>query len=79
MSEAHHLSTSETLGYIFLCVGLVCMSGLMSGLTLGLLSLDHVELEVRPLPAAPNRRPKSLRRLAALAQRRRRAMGRELR
>jgi hypothetical protein len=41
------LSSSTKLGYGFLCVALVLFAGLMSGLTLGLLSLDRVELEVR--------------------------------
>lgn len=33
--------------YICISLFLVCMAGLMSGLTLGLMSLDTVELEVR--------------------------------
>lgn len=32
--------------YICISVGLVLMGGLMSGLTLGLMSLDQVDLEV---------------------------------
>ena len=31
---------------IFICLGLVCMSAMFSGLTLGLLSLDTVDLQV---------------------------------
>ena len=42
-----NLSASTKIGYSFLCVALVLFAGLMSGLTLGLLSLDRVELEVR--------------------------------
>jgi hypothetical protein len=34
--------------YVCISLFLVCMAGLMSGLTLGLMSLDMVELEVRP-------------------------------
>lgn len=41
-----HLSSSTRVGYGFLCVGLVLFSGCCSGLTLGLLSLDRVDLEV---------------------------------
>lgn len=33
--------------YLVIIVLLVCVAGLMSGLTLGLMSLDQVELEVR--------------------------------
>ena len=32
--------------YLFTCVALVCFAGLMSGLTLGLMSLSLVDLEV---------------------------------
>jgi len=45
--KGHSLPTSQKIGYGFLCAGLVLFSGLMSGLTLGLLSLDRVELEAR--------------------------------
>jgi len=41
------LDAPTKIGYSFLCVALVLFAGLMSGLTLGLLSLDRVELEVR--------------------------------
>jgi metal transporter CNNM len=34
--------------YLCIALALVCMAGLMSGLTLGLMSLDSVALEVRP-------------------------------
>jgi hypothetical protein len=50
-SNAAHLSPSQVVGYSFLCSALVLFSGLMSGLTLGLLSLDAVDLEVRAAPA----------------------------
>ena len=46
-SLGEDLSASTKIGYSFLCVALVLFAGLMSGLTLGLLSLDRVELEVR--------------------------------
>ncbi|CAL8472218.1 g11760 [Coccomyxa elongata] len=32
--------------YIFICIGLVLLAGLMSGLTLGLMSMDSIDLEV---------------------------------
>lgn len=32
--------------YLIICVALVCFAGLMSGLTLGLMSLSLVDLEV---------------------------------
>ncbi len=38
---------AETLFNILASVGLTLFAGLMSGLTLGLMSLDHVDLEVR--------------------------------
>ena len=47
-SLGEDLDTSTKIGYSFLCVALVLFAGLMSGLTLGLLSLDRVELEARP-------------------------------
>ena len=41
----------ETAGgellYILACVCLVLLAGLASGLTLGLLSIDHVDIQVR--------------------------------
>lgn len=45
--SASTLTASQRAGYSVLCTGLVLFSGLMSGLTLGLLSLDRVDLEVR--------------------------------
>eukprot|EP00887_Chlorella_sp_A99_P002918 scaffold6.g2918.t1 len=38
--ESSSLSTGTTIGYAFICVALVIFSGMMAGLTLGLLSLD---------------------------------------
>ena len=46
-SLGEDLDASTKIGYSFLCVALVLFAGLMSGLTLGLLSLDRVELEAR--------------------------------
>lgn len=40
--------------YVLACVFLVCMAGLMSGLTLGLLSLDTLDLEVRRVGCVPS-------------------------
>ena len=46
----HHISFNDDpfLWTLMVCIsaGLVCMAGLMSGLTLGLMSMDSVELEV---------------------------------
>ena len=50
------LDAPTKIGYSFLCVALVLFAGLMSGLTLGLLSLDRVELEVRGAARARARR-----------------------
>lgn len=44
--ESSSLSTGTTIGYAFICVALVIFSGMMAGLTLGLLSLDKMDLEV---------------------------------
>ncbi len=48
--DDHHISFDDdpfmwTL-FVCVCLMLVCMAGLMSGLTLGLMGLDSVELEV---------------------------------
>lgn len=43
---SHSLPQATAIGYSFLCTGLVLFSGICSGLTLGLLSLDRVDLEV---------------------------------
>jgi hypothetical protein len=47
---AQHVTFDEDpfLWTVYMCIsaGLVCMAGLMSGLTLGLMSMDTVELEV---------------------------------
>jgi hypothetical protein len=47
MALGEELSKEEEVGYAFLCAGLVLFAGLMSGLTLGLLSLDEMDMEVR--------------------------------
>lgn len=44
--EVHNLSPSQRAAFLAISVGLVMMAGLMSGLTLGLMSMDLVELEV---------------------------------
>jgi hypothetical protein len=44
---AAHLSTAACLTYVGISVGLVLMAGLMSGLTIGLMALDDMEMEVR--------------------------------
>lgn len=50
------LSSSEKVGYAILCAGLVAFSGICSGLTLGLLSLDHVDLEVLRRSGTPTQK-----------------------
>ncbi len=45
MSDA---SSSEKLIHSIICICLVLIGGVMSGLTLGLMSLDVVDLEVGP-------------------------------
>jgi metal transporter CNNM len=51
LSEMQHghevLSPAVETGYALAVVGLVLGAGLMSGLTLGLLSLDVMDLEVK--------------------------------
>lgn len=42
--------------YLVICVGLVAFAGLMSGLTLGLMSLSLVELEVLTKAGQPQDR-----------------------
>lgn len=37
---------SRAVVYICISIGLTILAGLMSGLTLGLMSMDHVDLEV---------------------------------
>ncbi len=41
LEEAEPLSPGMTTAYILLCIVLVIFSGIMAGLTLGLLSLDR--------------------------------------
>lgn len=45
---ANDVPCCETMFWVYLviCVALVCFAGLMSGLTLGLMSLSLVDLEV---------------------------------
>jgi hypothetical protein len=59
LGSGDQLTGSQRVGYAFLCTGLVLFSGLMSGLTLGLLSLDRVDLEARTKvgPSGPLGRP----------------------
>jgi metal transporter CNNM len=40
------LSAGHATGYALVVIGLLCLSGLAAGLTLGLLSLDCLNLEV---------------------------------
>ena len=44
--EGEDLKSSEKLIYSLVCICLVLIGGVMSGLTLGLMSLDTVDLEV---------------------------------
>jgi CBS domain containing-hemolysin-like protein len=39
-------SPAETAAYALIVIGLLCVSGLMAGLVLGLFSLDRLDLEV---------------------------------
>ena len=39
----------QAVFYICISIGLTLLAGLMSGLTLGLMSMDHVDLEVRSI------------------------------
>jgi hypothetical protein len=52
-SEHEHTSDLTFITYTVVSVLLVILAGLMSGLTLGLMSLDMVDLEVCPPPVAP--------------------------
>jgi hypothetical protein len=46
MLKEANLSSGQTAVYIVICILLVIFAGCMAGLTLGLLSLDKVDLEV---------------------------------
>lgn len=46
LPEGRELTPQQRLLFIGISVGLTVLAGLMSGLTLGLMSLDQVELEV---------------------------------
>lgn len=50
----HHpvLTDEQWFLYISIVVGLVLLAGLMSGLTLGLMSMDVLDMEVRHIPLA---------------------------
>ena len=47
---AEHLHPDEVAIYAGMCAFLVLFAGLMSGLTLGLLSIDKMDLEARTPP-----------------------------
>jgi hypothetical protein len=51
--ESGDLSSGETAFYIILCVFLVVLSGIAAGLTLGLLSIDALDLEVAKRTGSP--------------------------
>jgi metal transporter CNNM len=40
------LTPAQAAGYALIVVALLCLSGMAAGLTLGLLSLDRLDLEV---------------------------------
>ena len=40
------LTPAQTAGYALIVIALLCLSGMAAGLTLGLLSLDRLDLEV---------------------------------
>ena len=44
--EGDNVHGSRAVVYIGISIGLTILAGLMSGLTLGLMSMDHVDLEV---------------------------------
>lgn len=46
LESAHDVTPEMRLVYILISIGLVLLAGLMSGLTLGLMSMDAVDLEV---------------------------------
>ncbi len=45
MADGEHVHGSSLVLYLLISVGLVIAGGVMSGLTLGLMSMDTVELE----------------------------------
>lgn len=45
MADGGHATGASLIIYILVCVALVLAGGVMSGLTLGLMSMDTVELE----------------------------------
>ena len=46
LEGAHHVTPQMRLVYILISIGLVILAGLMSGLTLGLMSMEAVDLQV---------------------------------
>ena len=57
--HSHHqpeLTDEEWTMYICIVVALVLLAGLMSGLTLGLMSMDVLDMEVRTFPALQQKR-----------------------
>ena len=46
LEGSHDVTPQLRLVYILISIGLVLLAGLMSGLTLGLMSMDAVDLEV---------------------------------
>ena len=44
--EVYELTNAEYLVFLLSAIGLVIMAGIMSGLTLGLMSIDLVEMEI---------------------------------
>lgn len=44
--EVSELTNAQYLVFLLSAIGLVIMAGIMSGLTLGLMSLDQVEMEI---------------------------------
>lgn len=63
-SEGHHhhhpvLTDEEWTIYICIVAALVLLAGLMSGLTLGLMSIDVLDMEASDLPLAARHVPQS--------------------
>jgi hypothetical protein len=63
------LDDFTTALFVAAAVGLVLLAGLMSGLTLGLMSLDKVDLEVRAAAPSGARLPPACRWHASMAPR----------
>ena len=54
MLGSPNVNPEMRLVYILISIGLVILAGLMSGLTLGLMSMDAVDLEVLGCTLVPN-------------------------